>query len=194
MGEDIGLWLALISLALGGVNSFFLYKNWKVLYLGEVKKRPIIRIRKERHPGGSLPKEKGLCGLQVIIKNLGHFSTSLVKIRALIKRNDKSSFSPFLKLFPTLPIEILPLKEYKTNIYFRISDRLKKEIQKDLPIKVNLTFEFTHTKIEGNLLIGKKGIFWDAEEIKKNKRIKREYYYPKIPEELKNMLKNKTPI
>lgn len=171
MGIDVSLILAIISLILGLINSYLLYKNWVLISKKEDRNRPIIKIKKERNPGGTLLKKRGLCGLQVRIRNIGLLPASLVKVKVLIKRKKNRSFSPSTEKYPSLPLDISSLKEKKLNIYFKLSKEMGGEIEKNLPIKANIRFEFTHVEINGDFLIGKKGIFLEKEELKvKGKR------------------------
>ncbi len=156
---EISLILAVLSLILGIINSYFLYKNWILFSKKEEKNRPLIRIKKERNPRGTLTKKRGFCGLQVRIKNIGHLPACLAKVKILVGRSEERQFSPHTIEFPPFPLDIPPLKERKLNIYFKISDRMIKELTRNLPIKTHIKFEFTHVELEGHFLIGRKGIF-----------------------------------
>jgi hypothetical protein len=155
MGLDVfNLILSIINIIVGGVNSITIYKEWK-------KKKPIIKIRKEKRPDCNLHKKgENVCGLQVKIKNEGYFPGYLCKIKVFVKRDGNSPFSPPLEEI-SFPIEIGALKEEKLNIFLKLSDKMIFELQKNLPIKIKIIFEFTHAKVEGDFLIGKRGMFWE---------------------------------
>jgi len=90
--------------------------------------------------------------LVVDITNEGHRDAKLKKVLPLYE-NKRNRFSP--KVVGFHPTTIIAGDREEIHLFFEFPSHKIKEIEKSLPNKITVIFDFAHNKIEKKFLIGK---------------------------------------
>lgn len=153
---------------LGIINLFLLWTKYR-------KDKPIVTIKKnlykkylkfeELNPKEYVKAVNKACAenpeifnyeyrnLIVDITNKGHRDAKLKSILPLYKRKGKIDFSP--KVMSFHPTTINAGDREPIPLFFEFPPNVIKEIEKTLPIIINIEFDFAHKKIKKKFQIGK---------------------------------------
>ncbi len=148
-----------------GIGGFILgIANLIIIIIKSAKDRPIIKIEKKQYTKDYIPEDyeespKYIRGLIVKIYNKGNKDAFLKNVSALYHREEKTPFSPNLlnPHFTKTKISVRNMEE--VHLFFEFRDiKILEDIEKTLPIKIVIEFEFAHKKIKKEFYVGRPSI------------------------------------
>lgn len=168
--------MALTLIELLGIGGFILgITNLFLLWRKYQKDKPIITVKKNLYKRylkfeelndkeyvkaveGAIAKNPDTFNCEVRhlivdITNSGHRDAKLKGVLPLYEQGGRNSFSP--KVINFYPTTISAGDREQVSLFFEFPINIIKRIEKTLPNKINVEFDFAHKKIKKKFIIGK---------------------------------------